>query len=57
MGLSNSPAIFQRSMARVLQSILGASVYIDDITIYSRSWAEHMATLRQVLERLQGESA
>ena len=53
MGLSNSPAAFQRFMARVLQGIPGVSVYIDDITIYSRTWAEHLATLRRVFERLR----
>ena len=53
MGLSNSPAAFQRFMAHVLRGIPGVSVYIDDITIYSRTWAEHTATLRRVFQRLQ----
>ena len=46
MGLSNSPAAFQRFMAHVLKGVQGVSVYIDDITIYSRTWAEHIATIR-----------
>lgn len=56
MGLSNSPAAFQRFMKHVLQGIPGVSVYIDDITIYSKTWQEHLATLRRVLERLRGAS-
>jgi hypothetical protein len=34
MGLSNSPASFQRLMAHVMQGIPGVSVYIDDITVF-----------------------
>jgi hypothetical protein len=53
MGLSNSPASFQRLMAHVMQGIPGVSVYIDDITSYSRTWEEHIATLTQVYDRLK----
>jgi hypothetical protein len=40
-------------MAHVMQGIPGVSVYIDDITAYSRTWEEHIATITQVFERLQ----
>ena len=53
MGLSNSPAAFQRLMTRVLKGIKGVSVYIDDITIYSRTWKEHLNILKQVFTRLK----
>ena len=41
MGLSNSPAAFQRLMAHVMQGLREVSVYIDDITIFSRTWDSH----------------
>jgi hypothetical protein len=53
MGLTNSPAAFQRLMAHILQGIPGVSVYIDDITIYSKTWEEHVHTLKRVFHRLQ----
>ena len=53
MGLSNSPAAFQRLMAHVLRGIKGVSVYIDDITIFSKTWQEHIKILIRVFERLK----
>ena len=53
MGLCNSPAAYQRLMAHVMQGIPGVSVYVDDITVYSGTWEDHIATLIQVFERLQ----
>lgn len=53
MGLSNSPAAFQRFMSHVLRGLPGVKVYIDDITLYSRTWREHVHTLRQVMDRLK----
>ena len=53
MGLSNSPAAFQRLMAHVLQGIPGVSVYIDDITVYSTTWEADLAILKQVFSRLR----
>jgi hypothetical protein len=53
MGLCNSPAAFQRLMSHVMQGIPGVSVYVDDITIYSRTWKDHLHTLTQVFERLK----
>lgn len=51
MGLSNSPAAFQRFMAHVLRDIPGVSVYIDDVTVYSATWEDHLSTLEQVFAR------
>jgi hypothetical protein len=53
MGLSNSPASFQRLMAHVMQGIPGVSVCVDGITAYSRTWEEHIATLTQVFDLLK----
>lgn len=53
MGLTNSPAAFQRVMSHVLRGIKGVSVYIDDITIFSKTWLEHLAIIKQVFGRLK----
>ena len=54
-GLSNAPAIFQRTMNKVLSGLIGVCcmVYIDDIVIYSTSINEHMRHLDQVFQRLR----
>ena len=54
-GLANGPTIFQRTMDRVLQGLIGRCcyVYIDDIVIYSHNLGEHVQHLRLVLERLR----
>ena len=54
-GLANGPAVFQRTMDRVLQGLIGRCcyMYIDDIVIYSRNLGEHVQHLRLVLERLR----
>jgi Reverse transcriptase (RNA-dependent DNA polymerase) len=46
MGLTNSPAAFQRFMAHVVKGIEGVSVYVDDITVYSRTHAHSAQGLR-----------
>jgi hypothetical protein len=55
MGLKNSPSIFQRTMNMVLQELLGdyAFIYIDDIVIYSKTAKEHVAHLKNILDRLE----
>ena len=54
-GLAKAPAIFQRTMDKVLHSLLGVCcfVYIDDIIIYSRNAAEHAHHLKLVMDRLR----
>ena len=51
MGLCNAPSTFQRMMQRVLGPVLNKCVvvYLDDCLIYSKSLAEHLQHLRQVL--------
>ena len=53
MGLTNSPAAFQRVMAHVLRNIKGVSVYTDDITMFFKTWKEHLSILIRVFERLK----
>ena len=52
-GVSAAPSIFQRAMEGILQGIPHVAVYIDDILITGVSKEEHLATLDQVLTRLE----
>ncbi len=53
-GLRNAPATFQALMELVLKDCSSfASVYIDDVLVYSKDWAEHLQHLRLVLEALR----
>ena len=53
-GLCNAPATFQKMMDTVLQEFIGqfVVVYIDDVSIYSNSWEEHLEHLEKVFSRL-----
>ena len=53
-GLKGAPSTFQRLMDVVLAPCAQfASAYIDDITIFSDSWEDHLQHLDQVLQCLQ----
>ena len=53
-GLQGAPATFQRLMDKVLQGLQKSSAaYLDDVIIYSKSWSDHLAHVRRVLERLR----
>lgn len=53
-GLTNAPATFQAMMEVVLEEFLGkfVTVYIDDITVYSRSLEEHRTHIKLVCDAL-----
>ena len=54
-GLTNAPATFQAAMNDLFRPYLNkfVVVYIDDILIFSKSQAEHVQHLQQVLEVLR----
>ena len=49
-GLKNGPAMFQRLMDNDKDV---SQVYIDDIAVFSQTWADHCKHIAQVLERLK----
>ena len=54
-GLCNAPATFSRLMDRVFAGLHWETClfYLDDIIVFSSTWEEHLARLRQVFERLR----
>lgn len=51
-GVSSAPGIFQKTMETLLHNIPGVIVYLDDILISSKTEAEHLKALEEVLKRL-----
>lgn len=58
MGLSTSPVAFSRIMCMALTGLRGLAclVYLDDLIVYSRTFAEHLKNLTDVFERLRAEN-
>ncbi|CAM8941800.1 unnamed protein product [Rhodiola kirilowii] len=54
-GLTNAPSSFQAAMNDIFRPLLRKTVlvFMDDILIYSPSWAEHIEHLKEVLSILQ----
>jgi len=54
-GLCNAPATFERLMEKVLRDILSkiCLVYLDDVIVFSKTFKEMMANLREVFLRLR----
>ena len=54
-GLCNAPATFSRLMDRTLAGLAWSIClyYLDDIIVFSATWAEHLERLRAVFERLR----
>ena len=54
-GLCNAPATFYRLMDRVLAGLHWETClfYLDDIIVFSSTWEENLARLREVFERLR----
>ena len=50
-GLTNAPATFMRMMDDILRPVTNSFVvvYLDDILIHSRTWAEHLQHIHWVL--------
>lgn len=51
-GMSNAPATFQHMMHFVLGDVPQCNVYLDDMVVYSDTWADHMTTLTEVFHWL-----
>ena len=53
-GLTNAPSCFSRAMTHILAPLIGKSIilYLDDICVVSRTPAEHLEHLEQVLQKL-----
>ncbi|CAM5135995.1 unnamed protein product [Natator depressus] len=53
-GLQNAPATFQRLLDGLLVGLGDYAVaYLDDVAIFSDSWAEHLEHLQKVFERIR----
>ena len=54
-GLCNTPATFSRLMDRTLAGLAWniCLYYLDDIIVFSATWAEHLQRLKAVFERLR----
>jgi hypothetical protein len=52
--VTGGPATFQHEMNTILAPLIRkfVVVFIDDILIFSKSWAEHLARIRQVFKLL-----
>ena len=53
LGVTQSPDFCQETMEHVLQGIMDADVYINDIGCFGKSWKQHLQVLEQVVTRLQ----
>lgn len=51
-GLRNAPATFQHLTNRVVAGLAGCAVYLDDLVVYSESWASHVQRIRALFDRL-----
>jgi len=51
-GLVGAPAVFSRLMRKVLKGIKNVTNYLDDVVIYSKTWDEHLKTIKEFFERL-----
>ncbi|CAM5082269.1 unnamed protein product [Eretmochelys imbricata] len=53
-GLQNTPATFQKLVDSLLAGLGESAVaYLDNVAIFSDSWAEHLEHLRKVFERIR----
>ena len=54
MGIATSPDIFQEKMTGLMETLEFVRVYIDDLLIITKSsFEDHLASLKQVLSRLE----
>lgn len=55
MGLTNSPATFQRLMEIALRGLQWRTclIYLDDIVVFCNNFEEHLGRIAEILERIQ----
>ena len=53
MGLTNSPAAFQRFMMHVMHGLARMGVYVDDMCAFHRNFDDHLHTLELAFKRLR----
>ncbi|XP_035235565.1 uncharacterized protein LOC118206694 [Anguilla anguilla] len=51
-GMRNAPATFQRLVNLVVSDLPGCEAYLDDLVIYSATWAEHINQMGELFDRL-----
>jgi hypothetical protein len=54
-GLCNAPTAFQRMMQDILSDLIGkvCFVFVDDISIYTQTFDEHLQVLQEIFRRLK----
>lgn len=53
-GLMGAPATFQRLMNSLFNDVADhVAAYIDDVVIFSRTWEEHLAHIKETLQRIR----
>src|SRR4051812_8736399 len=54
-GLCNAPTSFQRMMNGIFGDLIGQSVlvYLDDTTIFTKTFEEHLQVIEEVFKRLR----
>ena len=52
-GVASAPAIFQKTMVKILQSLPNVLCYIDDILVSGGDEASHFQSLKEVFTRLE----
>lgn len=45
--------MYQAQISQILESILGITVYIDDVLVTGSIWDEHMKWLKEVLKKFE----
>ena len=52
-GLSSAPAVFQKTIEKILQGLPGIVAYLDDVLVTGKDERTHLENLERVLARLQ----
>src|SRR3954465_2934873 len=56
-GLCNAPVTFQRMMNGIFVNMIGKTVlvYLDDLTIFTKMYEQHLVEIRKVFRKLREE--